>query len=67
MPYYYLIGLEVIPFYKTFPSLFIGQSLDYALVVVSAGVFIPIKILSITKKFEKNTALIIKGEGYAED
>lgn len=61
-----LIGLEVIPILQNFSPAFLLVSLMIiVLVVVSRGigVFIPIKILSITKKFEKNTALIITWGG----
>ncbi len=61
-----LIGLEVIPILQNFsPAFLLVSLLIIALVVVSRGigVFIPIKILSITKKFEKNTALIITWGG----
>ena len=61
-----LIGLEVIPTLHNFsPAFLLVSLLIIVLVVVSRGigVFIPIKILSITKKFEKNTALIITWGG----
>ena len=61
-----LIGLEVIPILQNFsPAFLLVSLLIIVLVVVSRGigVFIPIKILSITKKFEKNTALIITWGG----
>lgn len=61
-----LIGLEVIPILQNFSPVFLLVSLlIIVLVVVSRGigVLIPIKILSITKKFEKNTALIITWGG----
>ena len=47
------------------PAFLLVSLLIIVLVVVSRGigVFIPIKILSITKKFEKNTALIITWGG----
>lgn len=61
-----LIGLEVIPILQNFSPAFLLVSLLIILLVVVSrgiGVFIPIKILSITKKFEKNTALIITWGG----
>ena len=61
-----LIGLEVIPILQNFSPVFLVVSLlIIVLVVVSRGigVFIPIKLLSITKNFEKNTALIITWGG----
>ena len=61
-----LIGLEVIPILQNFSPAFLLVSLLIIVLVVASrgiGVFIPIKILSITKKFEKNTALIITWGG----
>ena len=61
-----LIGLEIIPILQNFDLgyLFIIL-LVIVLVVVSRGigVFVPIKLLSIKKVFEKNTALIITWGG----
>ena len=57
-----LIGLEIIPILQNFDiSYIIVILLVIVLVVISRGigVFVPISILSIKKKFEKNTALII--------
>ena len=57
-----LIGLEVIPILQNFDfSYLIIVIVMIVIVVVSRGigVFVPIKILSIKKSFEKNTALII--------
>jgi CPA1 family monovalent cation:H+ antiporter len=61
-----LIGLEVIPILQNFDlSYLLIIILVILLVVVSRGigVFVPIKILSIKKTFEKNTALIITWGG----
>ena len=61
-----LIGLEVIPILQNFDfSYLIIVIVMIAIVVVSRGigVFVPIKILSIKKSFEKNTALIITWGG----
>jgi CPA1 family monovalent cation:H+ antiporter len=61
-----LIGLEVIPILQNFDlSYILIIILVILLVVVSRGigVFVPIKILSIKKTFEKNTALIITWGG----
>jgi CPA1 family monovalent cation:H+ antiporter len=61
-----LIGLEVIPILQNFDlSYILIIVLVILLVVVSRGigVFVPIKILSIKKTFEKNTALIITWGG----
>ena len=61
-----LIGLEVIPILQNFDlSYILIIILVIILVVVSRGigVFVPIKILSIKKTFEKNTALIITWGG----
>ena len=57
-----LIGLEIIPVLQNFDISYIAIIvLVIILVVVSRGigVFVPIKLLSIKKTFEKNTALII--------
>ena len=61
-----LIGLEIIPILQNFDlSYILIIVLVIILVVVSRGigVFVPIKILSINKTFEKNTALIITWGG----
>ncbi len=61
-----LIGLEVIPILQNFDfSYLIIVIVMIVVVVVSRGigVFVPIKILSIKKSFEKNTALIITWGG----
>tara|TARA_Y100001954_G_C15797707_1_gene598507 strand:- start:1085 stop:2353 length:1269 start_codon:yes stop_codon:yes gene_type:complete len=61
-----LIGLEVIPILQNFDfSYLIIVNVMIVIVVVSRGigVFVPIKILSIKKSFEKNTALIITWGG----
>ena len=61
-----LIGLEIIPILQNFDlSYILIIVLVIILVVVSRGigVFVPIKILSIKKTFEKNTALIITWGG----
>ena len=61
-----LIGLEVIPILQNFDfSYLIIVIVMIVIVVVSRGigVFVPIKILSIKKSFEKNTALIITWGG----
>jgi len=61
-----LIGLEIIPILQNFDiSYLLIVIIVIFLVVVSRGigVFLPIKILSIKKRFEKNTALIITWGG----
>ena len=61
-----LIGLEIIPLLPNFDiSYLLIVIIVIFLVVVSRGigVFLPIKILSIKKSFEKNTALIITWGG----
>ena len=61
-----LIGLEVIPILQNFDfSYLIIVIVMIVIVVVSRGigVFVPIKVLSIKKSFEKNTALIITWGG----
>ena len=61
-----LIGLEVIPILQNFDfSYLIIVIVMIVIVVVSRGigVFVQIKILSIKKSFEKNTALIITWGG----
>ena len=61
-----LIGLEIIPVLQNFDISYIAVIvLVIILVVISRGigVFVPIKLLSIKKTFEKNTALIITWGG----
>ena len=61
-----LIGLEVIPILQNFDFSYLFIILIMIIVVVISrgiGVFVPIKILSIKKTFEKNTALIITWGG----
>lgn len=61
-----LIGLEIIPILQNFDiSYLLIVIIVIFLVVVfrGIGVFLPIKILSIKKSFEKNTALIITWGG----
>ena len=61
-----LIGLEVIPILQNFDFSYLLIILIMIIVVVISrgiGVFFPIKILSIKKSFEKNTALIITWGG----
>jgi CPA1 family monovalent cation:H+ antiporter len=61
-----LIGLEIIPILQNFDiSYLLIVIIVILLVVISRGigVFLPIKILSIKKSFEKNTALIITWGG----
>ena len=61
-----LIGLEIIPVLQNFDISYAAIIvLVIILVVVSRGigVFVPIKLLSIKKTFEKNTALIITWGG----
>ena len=61
-----LIGLEIIPILQNFDiSYLLIVIIVIFLVVVSRGigVFLPIKILSVKKSFEKNTALIITWGG----
>jgi CPA1 family monovalent cation:H+ antiporter len=61
-----LIGLEIIPILQNFDVSYILVILITIVVVVVSrgiGVFVPIKILSIKKQFEKNTALIITWGG----
>ncbi len=61
-----LIGLEIIPILQNFDiSYFLIVLIVIVVVVVSrgVGVFLPIKILSLKKSFEKNTALIITWGG----
>ena len=61
-----LIGLEIIPILQNFDiSYFLIVLIVIVVVVLSRGigVFLPIKILSLKKSFEKNTALIITWGG----
>ena len=61
-----LIGLEILPILQNFDLSYLSIILlVIVLVVVSRGigVFIPIKLLSFKKTFEKNTALIITWGG----
>ena len=61
-----LIGLEVIPILQNFDFSYLLIIFIMIIVVVISrgiGVFVPIKILSIKKSFEKNTALIITWGG----
>jgi CPA1 family monovalent cation:H+ antiporter len=61
-----LIGLEIIPILQNFDiSYFLIVLIVIVVVVISRGigVFLPIKILSMKKSFEKNTALIITWGG----
>ena len=61
-----LIGLEIIPILQNFDiSYFLIVLIVIVVVVVSrgVGVFLPIKILSLKRSFEKNTALIITWGG----
>ena len=61
-----LIGLEVIPILQNFDFSYLLIIFIMIIVVVLSrgiGVFVPIKILSIKKTFEKNTALIITWGG----
>ena len=61
-----LIGLEIIPILQNFEISYLLIVIIVIFVVVVSrgiGVFLPIKILSIKKSFEKNTALIITWGG----
>ena len=61
-----LIGLEIIVVLETFHPIYIIISIIIILLVVLSrwtGVLIPIKLLSLKKNFEKNTALIITWGG----
>ena len=61
-----LIGLEIIPILQNFDISYLLIVVIVIFVVVVSrgiGVFLPIKILSIKKSFEKNTALIITWGG----
>ena len=61
-----LIGLEIIILFRDFNPIYIILSVITIIVVVLSrgiGVFVPIKILSFFKTFEKNTAMIITWGG----
>jgi len=61
-----LIGLEIIPVLQNFEIGYLALIIFVILLVVVArgiGVFIPIKLLSFKKTFEKNTAIIITWGG----
>ena len=61
-----LIGLEIIILFRDFNPIYLILSLITIVIVVVSrgiGVFIPIKILSFFKTFEKNTAMIITWGG----
>tara|TARA_A100001011_G_C14229653_1_gene808190 strand:+ start:139 stop:1452 length:1314 start_codon:yes stop_codon:yes gene_type:complete len=61
-----LIGLEIIILFRDFNPIYLLLSIITIIVVVLSrgiGVFIPIKILSFFKSFEKNTAMIITWGG----
>ncbi len=61
-----LIGLEIIILFRDFNPIYLILSVITIIVVVlsrGVGVFVPIKILSFFKTFEKNTALIITWGG----
>ena len=61
-----LIGLEIIILFRDFNPIYLLLSIITIIVVVLSrgiGVFIPIKILSFFKTFEKNTAMIITWGG----
>ena len=61
-----LIGLEIIPVFQNFDTSYILISVLTILIVVGSrgfGVWVPIKILSFFKTFEKKTALIITWGG----
>jgi len=61
-----LIGLEIIPVLQNFKIGYLALIIFVILLVVVArgiGVFIPIKLLSFKKTFEKNTAMIITWGG----
>ena len=61
-----LIGLEIIILFRDFNPIYIVLSIITIVVVVLSrgiGVFIPLKILSYFKTFEKNTALVITWGG----
>ena len=61
-----LIGLEILPILQNFDMSYLSVILLVIILVVVSrgiGVFIPIKLLSFKKTFEKNTALIITWGG----
>ena len=61
-----LIGLEIIILFRDFNPIYLILSVITIIVVVLSrgiGVFVPIKILSFFKTFEKNTAMIITWGG----
>ena len=61
-----LIGLEIIILFRDFNPIYLILSVITIIVVVlsrGVGVFVPIKILSFFKTFEKNTAMIITWGG----
>ena len=61
-----LIGLEIIILFRDFNPIYLLLSIITIIIVVLSrgiGVFIPIKILSFFKTFEKNTAMIITWGG----
>ena len=61
-----LIGLEILPILQNFDLSYLSIILLVIILVVVSrgiGVFIPIKLLSFKKTFEKNTALIITWGG----
>ncbi len=61
-----LIGLEIIILFRDFNPIYLILSVITIIVVVLSrgiGVFVPIKILSFFKPFEKNTAMIITWGG----
>ena len=61
-----LIGLEIIILFRDFNPIYLILSVITIIVVVlsrGVGVFIPLKILSLFKSFEKNTAMIITWGG----
>ena len=61
-----LIGLEIIPIFQNFESSYMLMSILVIIIVVMSrgvGVWIPIKLLSLYKSFEKKTALIITWGG----
>jgi CPA1 family monovalent cation:H+ antiporter len=61
-----LIGLEIIPILQSFNSYYLIIIPAIIIIVVVSrgiGVFVPIKLLSIKKTFEKKTALIITWGG----
>lgn len=61
-----LIGLEILPILQNFDMSYLSVILLVIILVVVSrgiGVFIPIKLLSFKKTFQKNTALIITWGG----